>query len=239
MTSEFKTELMVIVPHPDDEVFSAAGILRKCVDADKIVSTVTLTRGGAGRTLGLCTQEELPDLREKELRASLDILGVQEQHILDYPDGGLREYDAEVIVSDIVSRLESLKPKSIITFPPNGSNGHPDHVTTNKLVLASLKKSKHQPKSLYYYATETPYAGIVRPDFMHPDEVASMHLPPTHYLDMREYMEFKLRAMGQYESQARSVVMFMARLSRKLFFESFHRVRPEVKDSGAITVNWL
>ncbi len=239
MTSEFKTELMVIVPHPDDEVFSAAGILRKCVDADKIVSTVTLTRGGAGRTLGLCTQEELPDLREKELRASLDILGVQEQHILDYPDGGLREYDAEVIVSDIVSRLESLKPKSIITFPPNGSNGHPDHVTTNKLVLASLEKSKHQPKSLYYYATETPYAGIVRPDFMHPDEVASMHLPPTHYLDMREYMEFKLRAMGQYESQARSVVMFMARLSRKLFFESFHRVRPEVKDSGAITVNWL
>ncbi len=239
MPNEFKSELMVIVPHPDDEVFSAAGILRKCVDADKIVSTVTLTRGGAGRTLGLCTQEELPELREKELRASLDILGVQEQHILDYPDGGLREYDASVIIADIVSRLESLKPKSIITFAPNGSNGHPDHVATNKLVLESLQRSEHKPQSVYYYATETPYAGIVRPDFMHPDEVTKLHLPPTHYREMKDYLEFKLRAMGQYESQARSVVMFMGKLSRKLFFESFHRVSPEFKDSGAITVNWL
>lgn len=71
-------DLMLIVPHPDDEVFSCGGIFSKMSEAGRSVVTVTLTRGGSGRTLGLCTQADLPTLRERELRASLRVLGVQD-----------------------------------------------------------------------------------------------------------------------------------------------------------------
>ena len=77
---------MLIVPHPDDEVFSCGGLFTKMADTGKRVATVTLTRGGAGRTLGICPQAELPSVREAELRASLDVLGVSDVHIFDYPD---------------------------------------------------------------------------------------------------------------------------------------------------------
>jgi N-acetylglucosamine malate deacetylase 2 len=79
-------DLLLIVPHPDDEVFGAGGIFSKMAAHSKTVATLTLTRGGAGRSLGLCKQEDLPDMREKELRGSLETLKVPHVHIWDYPD---------------------------------------------------------------------------------------------------------------------------------------------------------
>ncbi len=233
------TDLMLIVPHPDDEVFSAGGLLSKMAEAGKYTSVLSLTRGGAGRTLGLCTQEDLPKVREKEWQAALDVLGVQGRYLFDFPDGELRDVPKEKVHPNIIDLLEKLKPEVILTFPPNGSNGHPDHVITHRLVMESLKKSNHKPKRLYYYATETPFAGDIRPDFMHYKEVKRLHLPPTHYLDMNAYLENKLRAMSHYETQARSVLMFMRRLTRKLFYESFHLAEPTYPEQGPITVNWL
>ncbi|MEZ4632720.1 MAG: PIG-L deacetylase family protein [Deinococcales bacterium] len=231
-------DLLVIVPHPDDEVFSAGGILSKMAAFDKSTGVLTLTRGAAGKTLGLCTLEELPMVREKELKASLDILGVKEQRLLDYPDGKLKDIDPQGPVADIRNALNELKPKVIITFAPNGSNGHMDHVMTHHFVMKALEDS-HQPEKIYYYATETPYAGIVKPNFLHPDEVRRLHLPPTHYLDMRDYLENKIRAMGHYETQAWSVLMFMRKLPRKLIYESFYLARPGYPDQGPMTVQWL
>ncbi len=233
------SDLMLIVPHPDDEVFSAGGLLSKMANAGKHTTILSLTRGGAGRTLGLCSQEELPEVREKEWQAALDILAVNERYIFDFPDGKLKSVPKKLILSDIIGILEKLKPEVIITFPPNGSNGHPDHTTTHNLVMESLERSNHQPQRLYFYATETPFAGDMRPDFMHPDEVKRLHLPPTHYLDMSIYIENKLRAMSCYETQARSVLMFMRVLTRKLLYESFHRAKPSYPEQGPITVSWL
>ncbi len=233
------TDLMLIVPHPDDEVFSAGGLLSKMAEAGKHTTILSLTRGGAGRTLGLCSQAELPKVREQEWHAALDILAVEERHIFDFPDGNLQNVPKEEMLSATNHILEKLKPEVVITFPPNGSNGHPDHIVTHRLVVEMLEKSIHKPKRFYYYATETPFAGDLRSDFMHPNEIKRLHLPPTHYLEMNSYIESKLRAMSYYETQARSVLMFMRRLTRKLLHESFHRANPAYPEQGPITVKWL
>ena len=71
-------KLLLIVPHPDDEVYGASGTLMDLIEAGFAVGLVTLTRGEAGRMLGLCeTREELARLREAELRECLDVIGVQ------------------------------------------------------------------------------------------------------------------------------------------------------------------
>lgn len=234
-------DLMLIVPHPDDEVFGTGGILSKMAEADKPTATLTFTRGGAGRSLGLCEPHELPALREEELRASLEVLGVTEQHILDFPDGKLKDVPASDIVPEIVARLESLRPKTIITFGPNGSNGHLDHVTTHYLVKQALDESSHKIDKLYYFASDTPYGGAPRPNFLPPEEVAAQHVSPTHYIPISDHhIENKLRAIGQYDSQSRSVTAFMRFIPRRLVLESFHRAYPEYpKGEGSRTVAWL
>lgn len=245
-------DLLLIVPHPDDEVFGCGGIFSKMTAHGKQVATLTLTRGGAGRSLGLCEQADLPEVREAELRASLAELGVQTVHIWDYPDfvpdgdrgiphrDGLRAIPPEDITPRISALLNELQPEVLITFPPNGSNGHPDHVTTYKLVMKALRDALHRPQRIYYFAGDKPYDGEARAGFSDPETIAASHLYPTHYVNVGEYIEPKIRAMGKHKTQALSVLSFMERVTRRLLVESFHRAYPEQKaGEAARTVQWL
>lgn len=246
------TELMLIVPHPDDEVFGCGGLFAKMAAHGKRVATLTLTRGGAGRSLGLCSQAELPDVRERELRASLAVLGVRDAHIWDYPDfvpdldrgmdhrDGLQAIPPSDIVPRIAALMGELKPEALLTFGPNGSNGHPDHVATHRFVMSALKAATHDVARLYYYASDKPFDGEARPGFLPPEAIRSQHLYPTHYIDAHDHIETKLRAMGKHKTQALSVLGFMERLTRRLMVESFHRARPAYPaGEGAQTVLWL
>lgn len=239
-----KLELLVIVPHPDDEVFSAGGLLCKMESAKRPTGVLTLTKGAAGRTLGLCEPQELPAFREREWHGALDVLGVGTRYLYDFPDGGLADVPASEVCDSIAEVLQRHQPEVIVTFPPNGSNGHPDHVATHVRVMESLEQlaqqqDSYQPERLYYYATETPYAGVARADFLSSETIARLHLAPSHYVDMQGWLEQKLQAMGHYETQARSVVNFMRVLPRKLFHESFHRAKPEVQPLRPVTRQWL
>ena len=245
-------DLLLIVPHPDDEVFGCGGLFSKMAASGKRAATLTLTRGGAGRSLGLCAQTDLPDIREAELRASLDELGVQDVHIWDYPDflpdgdrgmehrEGLRDVSPDEIAPRISTLIDELKPEVLVTFQPNGSNGHPDHVMTHEFVFRALEKASYKPKRIYYYAGDRPYDGEARQGFLSPEDIAASHLYPTHYIHVDDFIEPKLRAMGKHKTQALSVMNFMDRLTRRLLIEGFHRVHPEVpKGETARTVSWL
>lgn len=233
-------DLLLIVPHPDDEVFGCGGLFSKMAAADRRVATLTLTRGGSGRTLDLCSREELPALREGELRASLQILGVAERRILDFPDGALATTPPGEVAGAVRETLEALRPSVLVTFPPNGSNGHPDHVATHRFVMDALHALSHKPERLYFFAAERPYSGPDRERFLSAEAIRAQHLAPTHVVDARDFVENKLRAMGQYETQARSVLMFMRKFPRRLLYETFHRARPAYPDDQApMTVPWL
>ncbi|MGL4611317.1 MAG: PIG-L deacetylase family protein [Trueperaceae bacterium] len=243
-------DLLLIVPHPDDEVFGAGGIFSKMAAHGKTAATLTLTRGGAGRSLGLCKQEDLPDMREKELRASLETLQVQHVHIWDYPDylpdntrgmehrDGLKAVDADELSARTCALIEDIKPKAILTFPPNGGNGHPDHVVTHQVVMAALEKSPHTLEALYYYAAAKPYNVMAREGFLPLEEIAAQHLAATHYIDVRDYMAIKLAAMAKHKTQALSVLMFMENFSKRLMTESFHRAFPK-HEGESVYVEWL
>lgn len=247
-------DLCLIVPHPDDEVFSCGGVIRRMTQQGRTVATITLTRGGAGRTLNLCTREELPAKREQELRASLAALGVPAEttFIFDYPDfvtaadrgmeprPGLQGVDRDELVSRVKGLLERLRPRSVLTFPPNGANGHPDHVLTNQLTLEAIQQLAEGPENLYYFTSERPYAGPVPNGFLPAQELARLHLAPTHYVELGWELEAKLRAMGQHETQAISVMNFMRRFSKGLLSESFHRTIPAPAANAAPeTIYWL
>lgn len=245
-------DLLLVVPHPDDEVFGAGGMFARMAAHGRNVATLTLTRGRAGRTLGLARQEALADLRERELRSSLAALGVREVRIEDLPDfvtatdrglelhPGLSGVEPDKVVGPIVRALDELAPRVVLTFGPNGSNGHPDHVCTHRSVMTALEQSRNRPEELYYFASELPYTGDPRTGFLAPDEIRRLHLPPTHYVDVGPFIEAKMRAMGEHQTQALSVLTFMRRFTRRLLVETFHRAAPAVgAEDGPRTVPWL
>ena len=246
-------ELLLIVPHPDDEVFGCGGLFAKMAAAGRKVATLTLTKGGAGLTLELCSREEIEVFREAELRASLDTLGVKEIHIWDYPDyvpddkrgmdlrPGLSGIDSDEIVARIAELLDRLEPKTVLTFPPNGANGHPDHVMTNKFVLQAIEQAKHKVEKLYYFSSSEPYSALSREGFLSAEEIIKQQLYPSHYIELNVHqLEQKLAAMAQHKTQALSVLSFMRIRAKRLHLESFYRALPETnKDQDAKTVMWL
>ncbi len=83
--------IMVIVPHQDDEVLMAAGIIQKAVKKEIPVDIVMATNGDYG-----CRDFSTGRMRLRESLAGLSVLGVGEErlHILGYADTGMPEKDS-------------------------------------------------------------------------------------------------------------------------------------------------
>ena len=139
--------LLGIFAHPDDETICAGGTLAKYASGGAEVRVVTLTRGGAGqiRDASAATRATLRQVREKELDAAGNELGLTETRCLDYPDGGLSEIDNHVLVRLASELLREIDPDVVITFGPDGFSGHPDHVAVGAAVTAACYEMRSAP----------------------------------------------------------------------------------------------
>ncbi|GGR04511.1 PIG-L deacetylase family protein [Deinococcus ruber] len=210
-------KLLLILPHPDDEVYGASGTLMDYVAAGHTTGLVTLTRGEAGRTLGLAdSPTALGDLRMVELRACLDVIGVQvhEQHT--FPDKYLKDQPIEPLIEVAREAMLRHRPETVLTFPPNGSNGHPDHVTTHTAVKAAWDSlPEGQRPQLWYYASPTP------PDVL---ALQAAYLPPNIQRDVSAHITRKLTAIACHRTQALSTVDFIRRFADRITVETFYQV---------------
>jgi len=60
------------------------------------------------------------------------IMGVSMLRVLGYPDRGLQHAPADTIRRQLVEAIRALQPQVVVTFDPNGSNLHPDHVAISR-----------------------------------------------------------------------------------------------------------
>jgi LmbE family N-acetylglucosaminyl deacetylase len=141
---------MVIVAHPDDESFPIGGTIAKTVAEGGEVMLVTATRGEAGIP-GL-SLEETGGLREQELRAACEVLGVTALRFLDYVGGTLDRVDARAAIEQLIALMRTFRPDVIITFGPDGISGHPDHVTVHQWTNAAFEHARRAgwARRLYY-----------------------------------------------------------------------------------------
>lgn len=129
-----KRTLLFVFAHPDDESFSGVGTALKCASAGARTVLVTATRGEEGKTGDppLCSRDELPAFRERELREAVRIAGFDEFHLLDYKDRELPAAPPEEIRKTLVGIIRRVRPSVVLTFDPNGFNVHPDHVAISR-----------------------------------------------------------------------------------------------------------
>jgi LmbE family N-acetylglucosaminyl deacetylase len=128
--------------HPDDEAYLCGGIMAMAAAAQSRVICVTATRGELGVTDPTrWPPEQLPSIREAELAECLRILGVTEHRWLGYPDGGCDSVDAEIAVENIAKIIRDVAPDTVLTFPPDGQTGHPDHIAVHHWTVEAVRRT--------------------------------------------------------------------------------------------------
>jgi LmbE family N-acetylglucosaminyl deacetylase len=108
--------------------------------------------------------EQLAPLREAELRAAAEILGVNSVRLLRSPDGGLAAAEPGALTARIARVVRQVRPQVVVTFGPDGVTGRPDHVAIGQLTAGALLcaadpayhtgagEEAHRVAKLYYLA---------------------------------------------------------------------------------------
>lgn len=132
--------ILALFAHPDDEV-SVGGTLARAVAEGVIVTLVCATRGEAATIYSPpeygATDENLAQVRTRELQCSCAALGIEDLRWLDWPDGRVAEVDRDEAVAQVVELLRQVQPQIVITHPADGGYPHPDHIAVHEIALAA------------------------------------------------------------------------------------------------------
>jgi LmbE family N-acetylglucosaminyl deacetylase len=187
---------MCIFAHPDDESLGTGGTLARYHDEGVEIHLVTATRGERG---WFGPEEEYPGpdalgrIREAELMSAARVLGISSVSFLGYVDGDLDKAPHDEALGRIVSHIRRARPHVAITFGPDGSYGHPDHIAISQLATAAAVRSAdstfHDPEGrsphaiskLYYMSISGREARLYQDIFgelvMHIDGVERRSVP--------------------------------------------------------------
>lgn len=215
--------LLAVFAHPDDETFRPGGTLALLAQRGVKVHVLTLTRGDAG-SCGeppLCTPDELPVMRARELRCACAALGIQPPRVLDYPDGHLTEADPEWVIAEILAVVRQVRPQVLLSFGPDGLSGHPDHIAIGQCAAEAYARCG-EVAALYTLAVPRSLAEQMEMRQVHPvpDEQITLRV------DISPAWEAKQAAMACHATQRSATPLMSAPEARQqLFFGREYFVR--------------
>lgn len=142
-TFDFETAgeaVLVVAPHPDDEVLGCAGLVQRLLTVGRQVDVVILSGGGRSHA-GCCGIDEaaLVENRRQLSRRAAGIIGLPTErlHFLDYPDGGIAFDNAET--GRFRQLMAALKPDSV--FVPHHGEGWSDHLAAGEIARRLVKEN--------------------------------------------------------------------------------------------------
>lgn len=161
--------LMSVHAHADDETITMGGLLATCTDRGILTCNICCTDGKLATIVAADMPEEttrphLAEIRQQELRAACEILGVTEVHFLGYGDSGMWgegtnqlpdafwKADIDEAVGRLVTHIRRFQPQVVVTYDGVGGYGHPDHIQAHRVTMLAVEAA-HQ-KALYPQAGE-------------------------------------------------------------------------------------
>jgi LmbE family N-acetylglucosaminyl deacetylase len=150
--------ILSVWAHPDDEAYLAAGIMAAATQAGQRVVCVTATKGeGGSPDPDRWSPEQMADIRERELYACLEVLGVDEHQWLGYVDGSCHEVAVAEGVDKLEAILDDVRPDTVLTFGPDGHTGHPDHRAISAWMTEAHRRARgRRLDARLHYVTQTP-----------------------------------------------------------------------------------
>ncbi len=184
-----KENILIIAPHPDDEVLGCGGVMRLYANDNHNVYVLIVTRG----TARLYSDERIKLGRSQALQAH-SILGVTETFFLDFPAPELDTIPIASIsesIADIISKL-----KISMLFIPHRGDIHIDHlIVFNAAIVSARPVGDYSIRSIFAYETlsETEWAAPYSSDIF----------IPNHFVNIGSSVHSKLEAMSCYSGQLR------------------------------------
>ncbi|HEY7159609.1 MAG TPA: PIG-L family deacetylase [Acidobacteriota bacterium] len=128
--------ILYIFPHPDDESFGPAPVIKSQVDHGHEVFLLTLTRGGATqvRKKLQLSVSQMGEIRYQEMLNVAKVLQLTGMTVLDLPDDGLKEMDPREIENIVADHIKKIGPQLVVTYPVHGVSGFHDHLVTHAVV---------------------------------------------------------------------------------------------------------
>ena len=166
MTSLRRASLLVVLAHPDDEIFHG-GMLMHLSQQGIRVTLVCATNGEAGKPHpSVGAVDDLGALRIEELRLSCRRLGIDPPVLLQFHDSArgerqrhgdaraLANVDMLEVEAAIRRVIEDVRPQVLLTFDPHGGYYHPDHLAVHRATTAAFFSSGAMgavaPERLFY-----------------------------------------------------------------------------------------
>jgi LmbE family N-acetylglucosaminyl deacetylase len=141
---------------------------------------VTATRGEEGEIHNMdeaSVRPRLAEVRTRELLRSGEILGVDRQAFLDYRDSGMagrpsnddpRSFHSAPL-GEAALRLATImreeRPDVVVTYTPDGTYGHPDHIKAHHATIAALDlldEEGWRPAKAYLHAVPRSFVRQIR-----------------------------------------------------------------------------
>ncbi len=147
-------------------------------------------------------------------------------HFLDTIDGELDRADPQQVIDKIVTHVRSIQPQVVVTFPPDGNYGHPDHIAISQFAAAAVVCAadasyrdarglpSHRVSKMYYMVDSEKFVDFITSvmgeiTFDVDDQVrgenAWKEWMVTTRIDAREHCLTALRAIKCHESQLASL----------------------------------
>jgi len=182
--------IMVVAPHPDDEVLGCGGIIAKNVAQRHNVYVSIMTNGNIGAP-ELYSEDNVRIVRG-EAKQAHDILGVKETFFYDFPAPRLETTPSYQISNELNSLYKSLTIDTI--YLPHRGDIHKDHgVIFYAGLVAARPIDNCTVKTIYTYETlsETEWAA----------PFANDAFIPNVFEEITDYLSLKLNAIKCFKSQ--------------------------------------
>lgn len=200
MTEEQRARrVLVVVAHPDDAEFGAAGTVAKWAREGAEIAYVLCTSGDKGTSDPNVDPADLAKTREQEQRNACALLGVKHVVFLRYPDGILQNTIA--LRRDIVREIRRFKPDVVVCQDPTrrwfgqGYLNHPDHRAAGDACLDAVFPSARDPHVF----------PELRAEGFEPHKTAEVYLMGTNepdvWVDISDTIEAKIAALREHRSQ--------------------------------------
>jgi LmbE family N-acetylglucosaminyl deacetylase len=189
---------MVLFAHPDDAEFFCGGTVARWSRDGCDVHYVCATDGSAGSNDPGTTREAMRAIREREMRAAAEILGVTSVTFLDEVDGFL------AVTPDtrrkVTREVRRLRPDVLVAPDPSrlwsgsGYINHADHKAAGELALCAVMPDA--PTRVLFQELEG--------EGLEPFEVPNLYLSAEEadtFVDITDTLGVKLKALSAHASQ--------------------------------------
>jgi len=181
--------VLVLAPHPDDEVLGCGGTIARLADQGQEVHVAIMTSGRPPRFAA-----EGVALVRAEAEAAHRMLGVAETYFGDLPAAELdtvAHADLNAAVSDVVQRV---RPDTL--FIPFIGDLHLDHKLLFRAALVAAR-----PRGANYPARILAYETLSETNWLAP--YLDQSFTPNVYLDISATLDRKIAAFRAFASQCK------------------------------------